>query len=295
MTGVARDWREAGPAELRDLLAADPDRERPLFPAVRLCPHLAGAAGSGPSSAEISGLVRRRRQQAYGVRVAGGWKGPRLLSKGDGWMLFPLVRDLVAQLEADHAIWCLSAEDDPLEEGPGRLELGAALVDLRPDALLLGAGGSQLFDPARIRAFLKPGGSRDARDPLFGSYVESFLTQDLMPRFRRLLADVRRADARVPVLLHGYAPPLPRAHGRLARTLAELGLEGSAAREAMQRLVSRYHGALERMLVASGAEGVELVDCRALVGRNWFDELHPNDRGFAAVADAFRARIAGLA
>jgi N-acetylmuramoyl-L-alanine amidase len=280
---------------LREMLAPDPQRVRPMFPILRVQPdHQQGNGTGKPSSGEILALARQARQARYHARQAEGWTGRRLVSKGDGWMQFPLVSDLVAQLEVDHAVWCLSGEDDALAEGPGQQELAATLVDLRPDALLLGAGGSQLFEPARIRAFLDPAGARDREDPLFSSYLDSYLSQDLLPRFHRLLFQVRRVDARLPVLLHGYAAPVPRAHHWLARLLGELGLEGHAARQAMAALVDRFHAALADRLAQPGWDGVLLVDCRALVGRNWFDEMIPNDRGFAAVADAFRSRLSAL-
>lgn len=266
------------PADHADMLAIDPSRSEPFRPWVGVVPALLPAPARPAAIEELVELGRRRR---YAARIDGGWAGARLVAAGDSWFHFPLARDIVRQLEADHAILSQAGGPDLLHHPLRQQSLCAAVADARPHAVLLSVGGRDLFAPASMRALADPGN---------GTGLDRLLDTQILRPLAGLLGQLSAVDPQVPVLLHGYAPAVARGFIWLGVPLFELGVTGRPAQIAfIATLVDRFHAALARFVAQR--PGLDLVDCRDAIGAHWFDELHPNNQGFAAAANRFRAAL----
>ena len=116
-----------------------------------------------------------------------------------------------------------------------------------------------------------------------------------------------------PVVVHGYGHAVPDGRGFLGGGWLLPGpwLEPSFRRKGyasldanagvVKRLIDRHNATLRD--VAGRVTGVHFVDVRSLLSsetaggayrRDWGNELHPTERGFRKVADAFADVIGGL-
>jgi len=114
-------------------------------------------------------------------------------------------------------------------------------------------------------------------------------------------------------VVHGYGYAVPDGRGFLGggwllpgpwlepsfRRKGYASLEANVA--VVKKLIDRHNAMLEDL--AARMPGVHFVDARRLLSsetagrayrRDWGNELHPTERGFRRVADAFAERIGGL-
>lgn len=285
---------ETPPADLAEILTVDQARSHPFRPHFTIRRDLAEQTAGGAQIADgIPALIRRGRQRRYAERIAAGWQGPRLVVDGDSWFQFPLVRDLYHQLDRDHAVHCLSGEGDPLHNPIRRQQICDAIVELRPDAVVISAGGSDVLDGFRFPAFIERYSPGRAPIDYLTAYYSAFLYRELMPRITGLLIACRAIDPHLPILLHSYAHAFPRDFIWLGDPLHSLRIDDPLLRrQIIAAMIDRFHAALVRSISLSGLRNVHVVDCRDAVGTDWFDELHPNNRGFAQVARRFRRVLA---
>ncbi len=244
----------------------------------------------------LSEIERLKRQRRYRERIAGGWTGRRLVSEGDSWFQYPvLLDDVIDQLEPDNAIFCLSGAGDTLDNIARQDELKDAVVEHRPHAVLLSAGGNDLLGRLRLFTLLKsfvPG--RRAADYLRPGF-DSVLAEEIGPKFRRLLLEIRSVAPEVPILCHGYGYAIPRAMIWLGLPMVARGIVDQVLQRAIVRvLIDRLHLLLTALAAEPALAPLHIVDCRTAAGSAWFDELHPNNSGFRRVAARFRAALPPL-
>lgn len=289
---------------LRPFLMLDAGQSRPFDPAIRANPSLVlppegvaaaarGALRGTAALGTLNGAARWRRHQRYRNRIAGGWSGPRVVSEGDSWFQYPfLVDDVVDHLWRDHAVLSLDAAGDTLHDMLRQDELVGAVAAERPDAVLLSGGGNDLLGNGRlalgVRPFAPGRAPRDYLAPAFEQILETATGQ-----MRQLLRRIRSVS-RAPVLVHAYDRAIPAGGRWLGRPLESLGIRDPALqRQIVAAIVDRWHGALAALAREPGSEGrLRVLDTRGVVPSDaWYDELHPDGRGFAPVAELFRRAI----
>ncbi|MCQ0988809.1 GDSL-type esterase/lipase family protein [Jiella marina] len=219
------------------------------------------------------------------------------MSEGDSWFQYPfLLDDVVDQLDTDFAIFSLDAAGDTLADYRKQDELVSAVLTEKPDAVMLSGGGNDLLGGGRIRHVVEPFAP--------GRPVESYLQAvfdrrlaEVLDDYQRVLSGVAAAAPDTPVFIHSYAHAVPDSGRWLGEPLASRGIvDEGLQREIVGLIVDRFHAALEALL-ADPVFGrrVTLVDCRDAVADDlWYDELHPKDQGFAAVAARFRSAMAAV-
>jgi N-acetylmuramoyl-L-alanine amidase len=95
------------------------------------------------------------------------------------------------------------------------------------------------------------------------------------------------------IFCHGYDWMLPRFDGiYLWPIMEEREIPEKLRADIIKLIVDRFNDRLETLANRYGGQ-VIYVGCRgAVVGKaNWFDEIHPRDKGFRTVADRFRNAI----
>ncbi|MCE7029390.1 GDSL-type esterase/lipase family protein [Jiella avicenniae] len=288
--------------EIRPYLMPDSSASSAFAPRVRVNP--SRIAGVGPSQGvrpqsalllnALNAADRWRRQRRYRDRLP-GWTGPRIVSEGDSWFQYPfLLDDVVDQLDTDFAIFSLDGAGDTLADYLKQDELVSAVLTEKPDAVMLSGGGNDLLGGGRIRHVVEPFAP--------GRPVESYLQaafdrrlEEVLDDYQRVLSGLAAAAPDTPVFIHSYAHAVPNSGRWLGDPLASRGIiDRGLQRDIVRLIVDRFHAGLEALL-ADPVFGrrVTLVDCRdAVAGDLWYDELHPKDEGFAAVAARFRSAMA---
>ena len=249
----------------------------------------------------INRLARQRRQLQYRLKVNHPFfNGQKIVSEGDSWFQFPFVlADVIDQLfnPFDHfegyAVFSLGAAGDLLENIINEDEMTHAIEAEKPEVLLVSGGGNDLVADGNIANLLhqfEPG--RQAEDYLkeeFNHFLEGII-QLYRGLFLRLLS--RFPDLKL--ICHGYDYVIPNNGVSLGQPMITKGIiEGGLQKEILRVIIDRLNEAQIRLV-----ENVEFggrvfhVDCRNAVGdENWFDELHPNNKGFQLVGQLFEQKI----
>ncbi len=285
-------------------LAAERERRRRLD---EYDAEVARLSGSEPSEDAPSQDRPRTARRAVPPRL-------RILAEGDSWFDFPFggraLRggDVIERLRelVPYPIMNLAVRGDDT-----RRMLGVAqrerLIELLEDeerdfnVLLFSGGGNDIAGDC-FRLWLR---ERDNTlppcappDPVFTPAFDHALGvvraayEDLLDLRDQVAAQT--PGRRIAVFLHAYDWAIPSGRGVcgfgpwLKPSLDDRGwLDPAEARGVVRLALGRFARMLEG--VAAGRPDVWVVPTQGLLGDgDWHDELHPNRRGFAAIAGAFR-------
>jgi hypothetical protein len=271
-----------------------------------------------------NGIVRLRRQMRFQRGQLFGETLPVLVAEGDSWLQFPIMlKDIVDQLDPSILIWCVSAAGDTLanmvNEAPEYL---AAIAGCRPKAKVLlfsGAGNDIVGDIDGVSVIEMVVKRFEARRPA-AAYLETQAFEDrvafIEKAYRKVFADVERVfGGQVCVVTHGYDRAIPwrgeddpRQPSWAARDewlgapMVRLGIrDRDLQREIVALMIDRLNEVQKRLCGGNNPGGVFLhayhVDLRGTLPdvRDWADEPHPSDQGFAKVTAKVAAVMGGLA
>ena len=250
---------------------------------------------------EISRLARERRQLQYRLKVNNPFfSGQKIVSEGDSWFQFPfLLVDVIDQLFNPfdcfdgYAVFSLGAAGDLLENIINEDEITQAIETEKPEIFLISGGGNDLVADGNLANFLnefEP--DRQAADYLNEEF-DRFL-EKIIQLYRGLFLRLLSRFPSLKIICHGYDYAIPNNGVSLGQPMISKGIvDQELQKEILQKIIDRWNEAQIRLL-----ENVEFggrvfhVDCRNAVGDdNWFDELHPNNAGFTAVAELFDRKI----
>lgn len=262
-----------------------------------------------------AGSANGDRNARYRKKIAAGYRGPVIVAEGDSWLCYPqpteLVlpilkaapRDLVLTLSDRFAVYTEAVPGDTawgmLQTADTDHGVKGAIRAQRPDVVLVSAGGNDLLGAGRLETTLVRG-PKPKIDDYFGSaFEETFET--VVDRHAQLVRKILAADQTIQVVVHCYSYAQVTGPGRgpwLFEPMTRLGIPASQHNGIVKAIVDRFYKAL----VASAKEHnvvdsrVTVVDTRKVVASNqWFDELHPDDDGFAAVAKVIAAAVSKVA
>ena len=227
----------------------------------------------------------------------------RIVAEGDSWFKYPfLLRDIVDYLSGVYTVYSVPSAggtlDDYLKDG----QFLEAIAQVKPAFFLLSAGGDELFGdtfPKLIRDVPRTDMSDGSQ------YVSDDFTETvarLGERYNRMLRLVQQGYPQVNVLVHGYdylirvAGATNGQFGWLGKTLLKKGITDAGEREAVIRyVVDTFNDKLRR--VSSAYTNVTYLDLRSTIQRTdrstdyWYDEVHPNDKGFLSLASRYVSHI----
>jgi lysophospholipase L1-like esterase len=248
-----------------------------------------------------------------------------LLAEGDSWFDYPLY-DVLKNLDDDYGydVHSVAHRGDALEimaYGQGQLDDFARTLErvLRsgtvPKAVLLSGGGNDVAGDVFSMIL------NHKLSPLPGinaGILEGVLQQRIRLAYATILSAVtqlcrRYLDRPVPVLVHGYAYPVPDGRGFLGGWgplpgpwfqpgFREKGYEDLQERaDIAMQLINAFNGMLQQLVAQAEFAHVHYIDLRPELSnklsdykRWWGNELHPTDRGFDAVTKRFADTLASL-
>ncbi len=263
--------------------------------------------------------IPRKTMAAIGPQATGV-----LIAEGDSWFDYPF-NDVLEALEDNHGfdVESVAHAGDNVEDmaySGGQFDQFARRLEklLRqnrvPDAILISGGGNDMAGDefAMLLNHAASGlpalnddvvrGIIDVR--LANAYV--FLISALTEMSKHYL------NRAIPIVLHGYAYPVPDGRGVLGGwgPLPGPWLRPSFHRKGhpdqdtnskvMRTLIDTFNAMVKRVSDTPGFGHVRYVDLRGELAsdstykKDWNNEMHPTGRGFAAIAAKFASVIAGL-
>jgi hypothetical protein len=255
------------------------------------------------------------------IRAAGGRTARDIVvAEGDSWFDYPW-HDVLRLLEDDYGFDVESAthRGDRVESMAygGQLAAFTARIEkvIRsgriPRCILLSGGGNDVAGP-QFEMLLDHASS--ARPGLNDDVVAGVVDRRIRDAYVSILVAVtevtlRRAGRVVPIVVHGYAHPVPDGRGvwggwgPLPGPWLQPGFRDKGYRDLdrcvmlIADLIDRFNVMLKRVVSMSEFAHVRYLDLRPVLSngagyRRWWDnELHPTKKGFQAVAQRFAAVI----
>lgn len=255
-----------------------------------------------------------------------------LLAEGDSWFDYPVFEDVAEALENEHGYDVKSAahHGDTVTEmayDPSqKRRLNERFKDMKdakrvPRAIILSGGGNDVVDALAV--ILNHRGSGLAR---INTSVEAGVLHEQLPlALGHLIGSLQGLSQEHfqqvrPILVHGYAPPVPDGRGYPLLGLSGPWLKPSFARrgwvgqdpqpepellanaQAIGALINAFNDQVLPTVVAAAGPGVTYVDVRsalrsdlATYRQDWRDELHATSQGFKNVARLFDTAIKAAA
>ncbi|HRC88328.1 MAG TPA: SGNH/GDSL hydrolase family protein, partial [Thermoanaerobaculia bacterium] len=247
-----------------------------------------------------------------------------LVAEGDSWFDYPFF-DVIQLLEDEHGydVESVAHMGDAIEEmAYGGSQLADFLRCLeklerrgvRPKAVLLSGGGNDVAGDVFSMLL------NHQRSPLAGlnaKVVEGVIDERIRDAYVTILGAVTEScrakfGHEVPILLHGYARPVPDGRGFwggawfLPGPWLEPGFrqKGFANREDRIRLagelIDRFNEMIRQVAELPDFDHVHYLDLRPALSNgddykdSWGNELHPTRSGFQAVTRIFVEALQGL-
>lgn len=279
---------------------------------------------------ESFSLAMTAQPHLASLQVAAGAKAARpgvLLAEGDSWFDYP-GSDVLDYLEdvyhyqveslahAGHRVEDMAYADGQLDDLARKLE--RLIVDQKPvRAILLSAGGNDLLG-AEFGMLLEHVNS--GLDPLNARVVEGVIDLRVRTAYVHILTKLtvvctEKLGQALPILIHGYAPPVPDGRGVLGGwwflpgPWMQPGFRDKGFRDnQLQKrkailvdLLQTFHRMLRELTTLPDFSHVHFVDLApdslptdSNYKKFWANELHPTEDGFAIVARRFAEVLAAL-
>ncbi|HYR34961.1 MAG TPA: SGNH/GDSL hydrolase family protein [Burkholderiales bacterium] len=282
---------------LSDEQVADYVEKDPLSVPVRVRFRPGTLVDEPPPGYDLDDALNRYRNDINrtAARRAAKAEKPRVVAEGDSWfrLPFPWWKAIATRIAADgrFAVRNVARWGDTLESILSRKEYLTAIEEFRPSWCILSAGGNDLQIMLADAKFLH---DYDPQRPLDQSLTPDgeALMQRITAGYRQLLGEIAQLDPRVRILCYGYDYPRPEvADGQfIGRFIAGQGYPRDRWPALVQVMLNRLNQAIEAAMPAA-ANAVFMSCLHATDDYTWYDDMHPADDGFKALAKKFEAKM----
>ena len=234
-----------------------------------------------------------------------------IVAEGDSWFWHPELSTIPGQIFAlssddfpiymrNNAEWGYTLEkllknkdlkgDEDDEGFSGEKGYLTVLREEEPEYFLLSAGGNDL------QALLASGKLLCRHDPnknngwiLTGDGTNALRV--IESQYRELLNEVTEKFPNLKVLTYGYA--YSSSYGDdgtyIGQHLKKLGVPSEKRMEIMKGVLKEFNESIEAAVSDCGSSNVRYMDCQAALEacHMWYDDMHPNEEGFKALAKMF--------
>ncbi len=312
---------QRGRAMARDVVALRARQRKKRAAALRV-PPAAALVEAGPERRRAPGPrgIPASTVRALGPREAAGL----LIAEGDSWFDYPM-HDVLSMLEDEHGydVESVAHKGDRVEDmaySGGQFEEFARRLEklLRqgrvPNAILISGGGNDIAGEEFGMLLNHAGSSLPA---INRDIVRGLIDVRLRDAYAFLIGGLTEISRQylnrpIPILTHGYDYAIPDGRGFLGGWGPLPGpwlrpgfyQKGHADQvenaKVMRDLIDVFNEMLRQVSAAPQFPHVRHLDLRTTLAadqayrRDWANELHPTERGFAAVTAKFAAAIAGV-
>ncbi|WP_282087126.1 caspase family protein [Aquimarina algiphila] len=218
---------------------------------------------------------------------------PVIVAEGDSWFLFPfLVKDTLDYVMEKYPLRSIAAAGDELQNYRTSRQLLKEIEKERPKYVLISGGGNDIIGPEIVNILKK--GMPSGLTP--SAYLNDFYdtkTKDIEATYNYFFNRIHEFDFVEQVFVHGY--DYVRADhnvktikkGWVNKYLIQKGITLQEDRTNVIRyLIDKFNDLLKE--VTHKHKNATYIDMRHLVKKDeWYDEIHPNDVGFAKVGRKF--------
>ena len=253
----------------------------------------------------LNDMYRERRRKRFERDLVENPAKPILLAEGDSWFEYPVwLKDTIDYLSKHYTIFCLSAAGDELQgmiaDAEYRRYLKELVIDrgLDVEGILLSGGGNDIVGKT-LYGMLRNYSPQATVDDLINQTAFNRKFADIRGYYNDAIEFINEKYPGIPIFIHSYdyGKPLPEQgfnipplDGWLGEWLRERDIldNNPLQQQVVNRLIDSF---CESQQLIAQADSVTFIDCRNVVGNQWFDELHPNDDGFKQVAEKFHAAL----
>ncbi|WP_025740485.1 caspase family protein [Aquimarina pacifica] len=222
---------------------------------------------------------------------------PVIVAEGDSWFLFPfLVKDTLDYVMEKYPLRSIAAAGDELQNYRASGQLIETIKKEKPKYVLISGGGNDIIGPAIVDILKKdmPSGL----EPM--AYLNSTFSkkmEDIKATYNYFFNRISSFDSVHQVFVHGYdyvrVDHTKRVikNGWVNKYLIQKGVEKIEDRaRIIKYLIDQFNALLEAL--TSQHKNATYLDLRSLVTKEeWYDEIHPDDNGFAKVGAKFLEAI----
>ncbi len=221
---------------------------------------------------------------------------PRVVAEGDSWFQLPMIIRPKAIATRIHkngrfGVRNIAMWGDTLQEILARKEYLSAIETFDPAWCILSAGGNDVQDALARRAFLFDYDPARPPEQSVTPAGEVLLTQ-IGAGYRTLLREVASRYPKLAVLCYGYDYPRPDVgSGRyIGQYLKAQGYPLGTMRPLVEIILNRLNEVIEKAVSAFPNDA--FIKCLHVTDPyTWFDDMHPANDGFKALAARFEARM----
>ncbi len=252
-------------------------------------------------------IANRDRNKAAEAKLKAGYAGPRILAQGDSWFCYPIEflgqsrpRDAILALADEFAVWNLAIPGRRTLQYVSTPSFDQTMEMLNPkgiDVLLLSGGGNDLVKDGRLE-FIVP---RTAPS-IDGYLTKAFrdIVNAAMENLELFASVALRERPGLKIVFNAYSYAYPRPGGPwFGGPLGRLGIPQDIQQKIVDKMMDRYADALRALAFrlnqqfGDGTPTVIVAETTDAVPNrlDWYDELHPDTKGFARVAKRLRRAI----
>src|SRR5262245_35566148 len=218
---------------------------------------------------------------------------PRVVAEGNSWFLLPPIirpRAIATRIQDNgrFSVRNIAKWGDTLQEMLAHREYMNAIKSFDPAWFIFSGGGNDVQDALAKREFLF---DYDPQRPLENSVTpkgEALLAQ-IGTWYQSLLLEVTEQFPNLTILCHGYDYPRPTADSQyIGRYLTEQRYPPPTMRPLLEIILDRLNEIIKRAV--SGFPTGKFIGClRVTDPYTWYDDMHPGNDGFTALAAKFEA------
>lgn len=254
--------------------------------------------------AVVNSVAKRVQNRQYRQNLVRYPDRIRIVAEGDSWFQYPfMLRDIVDYLSGVYSVFSVAAAGATLEDYLKNSEFLETIAQVKPQFFLLSGGGNDLLGKAFDTLIREaPDSGKIGPDRYLTDAFQTTITA-VLDRYKRILRLVHLGYPEVRVLVHGYdyvipsgAEKLPGSSSWMGEVLNKRGINDTAEREGISHhIIDGFNEQLRT--VAAQYPNVTYLDLRGTVRRTdrladyWYDEIHPNDKGFLSLSSKFVSEI----
>ncbi len=219
-----------------------------------------------------------------------------IVAEGDSWFQYPiLVKDTLDHLYKLYAIRSYAEAGDTLENYMKKREYLKGLKSEKPVFFLISGGGNDILGK-QFRGFLRDSADNAETSPARYLKPEFFKKlEQLQQWYEDMFGEILKLYPNLYIITQSYDYVIPvdttkepKKTSWLGKYMIEKGISDQEERKRLIAfMVDEFNSRLQNA-VNQHKNRVFYVNVRGLTRSNqWFDEIHPNNEGFAAIADQF--------
>ncbi len=253
-------------------------------------------------------FARQKRWEQFKDIVEKKPDHPILISEGDSWFQHPMVEDTIDHLLKRYPIYSIGAAGDTLRNMHAEPEFEAAVEEYDPKIFLISGGGNDVLGE-QFYDFLTD--YTDGFEP--GENPSRFLAatffkelKSIRDIYNDLFFTLTRSYSELHVIVHSYDHIIPhnpnvpwkwhqgKTKSWLGDPMVKRKIKIQADKEAIVRYVlEQFNNMLIELISEKGYDGrIHHLDVRGTISKHqWYDEIHPNQKGYQNVSLKFKAKI----